>query len=148
MSTYLDSNGFFNSNKFCPESRTLHHREVLSPHCPVYEQLNSYYKDKSDCVIRIRRYLPALPEPNDETIEISDTPTAPLLPDKKASSASSLPPSREANHISDLVTDMGEFGRQQAIAAAQDRKSKTGFKDILIYTFVITVEHYSYRPAG
>jgi hypothetical protein len=77
----------------------------------VYEQLNAYYKDKSDYIIRIRIYLPALLRPNNEIIEISNISSASLLSDKKASFILPLSSSRKANYIPDLVTDIEEFGR-------------------------------------
>jgi hypothetical protein len=73
----------------------------------------------------------------------------------KGSSAPSLSARRDrgAQHISDIVVGMGERGRREAIEDAQKRKVKSGFTNSLAlmdkkYTFVVSVAHYSYRPAG
>lgn len=161
--SFLDPNHYFHPERLCAQSKTLHHREVVQQklqRCPECQQLNPLEDDEPGSSIP-KKYPPAQPGPDDELIDLSNTPVAPneTVSAKASSIPAGLPiPTRPAardgaNHIPDLVIGKGEQGRREAIEAAQGRKLKTGFINSPAptnqrYTFVVSVSHYSYRPAG
>jgi hypothetical protein len=159
--SFLDPNDYFHPERLCARSKTLHHREVVEQklqRCPECQQLNPLEDDEAGPSIP-KKYPPAQPGPDDELIDLSNTPATPN--ERISARASSIPagpaiPTRpaardRANHIPDLVIGKGEQGRREAIQAAQGRKLKSGFSNSQApqkYTFVVSVTHYSHRPAS
>jgi hypothetical protein len=161
--SFLDPNDYFHPERLCARSKTLHHREVVEQklqRCPECQQLNPLEDDEAESSIP-KKYPPAQPGPDDELIDLSSTSATPnkTIPARPSIPAGLAIPTRpaardRANHIPDLVIGKGEQGRREAIQAAQGRKLKSGFSNSQApinpqkYTFVVSVAHYSHRPAS
>jgi hypothetical protein len=120
--SFLDPNGHFYPDRYCPKSLTLHHREVSElPRCPECQQLNPHYQDSDAESFPAKKHSPCLLGPDSELIDLSSIPPGPKETiTAKGSFALSLPARRDrgAQHISDLVVGMGERGRREAIEDA------------------------------
>jgi hypothetical protein len=117
MSTF-NPNEFFDPNKYCPMSRTLHHRDIKEPRCDRCERLNPNWEDtEPELPTQGKKYPPTLPGPDDDYIKILSTPLGELS-EGKTSSIPPPPARRGANYIPGLAVGVGERGRQEVIKAA------------------------------
>jgi hypothetical protein len=152
MSTF-NPNELFDPKKYCPMSRTLHHRDVKEPRCNMCERLSP---NREGGEVSGKKHAPALPGPEDEYIEIPSSPLASSELSEAIVSSAPPPPGRRdrgANHIPDLAVGIGGQGRREAIKGAQDRKIKSGFTNNpalteKVFIFVVSAAHYCSRPAG
>jgi hypothetical protein len=119
MSTF-NPNELFDPNKYCPMSRTLHHRDVKEPRCDKCERLNPNWEDiEPNLPPQGKKHPPAQPGPDIECIEILSTPPSSAeASNGKIIPALPLPARRGANFIPGLVVGVGERGRREAIKGA------------------------------
>jgi hypothetical protein len=95
--SFLNLNGHFYPDKYCPKSLTLHHREVSElPRCPEYQQLNPYYQESDGESFPAKKDLPCLPGPDSELIDLSSISPGPNKTNAaKGFSAPPLPARRD-----------------------------------------------------
>jgi hypothetical protein len=120
--SFFNLNGHFYPNRYCPKSLTLHYREVSElPRCPECQQLNPHYQESDGESFPAKKHSPCLPNPDSELIDLFSTPPSPNKTNTaKGSFASSFPArrNRKAQYIFDLIVEIRERGRREAIKDA------------------------------